>query len=122
VLNRAIVEATPPDLVILDMALGRPWAKIQHDFKPLRHFPCKTKRLVMGYETGLHTMAMRYFKMGANGYIDSCASEKMWDQAITTICQQEQQFWQLLQTPITAYTITDSVSTMAQELGGLFSR
>jgi DNA-binding NarL/FixJ family response regulator len=122
VLHRAIVEATPPDLVILDMALGRPWAKIQHDFKPLRHFPCKTKRLVMGYETGLHTMAMRYFKMGANGYIDANASEKMWDQAITTICQQEQQFWQLLQTPITAYTITDSVSTMAQELGGLFSR
>jgi DNA-binding NarL/FixJ family response regulator len=122
VLNRAIVEATPPDLVILDMALGRPWAKIQHDFKPLRHFPCKTKRLVMGYETGLHTMAMRYFKMGANGYIDANASEKMWDQAIKTLCQQEQQFWQLLQTPITAYTITDSVSTMAQELGGLFSR
>jgi DNA-binding NarL/FixJ family response regulator len=122
VLNRAIVEATPPDLVILDMALGRPWAKIQHDFKPLRHFPCKTKRLVMGYETGLHTMAMRYFKMGANGYIDANASEKMWDQAIKTLCQQEQQFWQLLQTPITAYTITDSVSKMAQELGGLFSR
>jgi DNA-binding NarL/FixJ family response regulator len=122
VLRRAIVEAAPPDLVILDMALGKPLAKIQQDFKPLRYFPCKTKRLVMGCKTGLHTMAMRYFKMGANGYIDQSASATLWDRAIKTICQQEQQFWQVLQTPITAYTITDSVRKMAQELGGLFSR
>jgi CheY-like chemotaxis protein len=120
VLSRA-TRGVEPDLVIVDMTVSTSLAKLQQAFKPLRYFSRKTKRLVVGCNTGLLMTAMPYFKQGANGYIDQAANRQIWDLAIRTVCRQEECFWQLLQTPVTAYTVTGSVSKMVQELGGLFN-
>jgi len=120
--THAADNLSPPDIIILHIEDEKSPTELQRLFQPLKYFPFTTKKLVMGSNTNITTPAISYFKAGAQGYIDQTASHQLWDCAINTIYHQEKQFWQVLQRPVTAYTITDSARILAREIGGIFSR